>query len=54
MCQKHKISEAKELSRMELYQEKKASVNGCVKVIDPEIIVERASEGQQQLSMELG
>ena len=30
---------------MELYQEKKASVNGCVKVIDPEIILERASEG---------
>ena len=39
---------------MELYQEKKASVNGCVKVIDPKIIVERASEGLLQLSMELG
>mgnify|MGYP003588479936 FL=1 len=39
---------------MELYQEKKARVNGCVKVIDPEIIVERASEGLLQLSMELG
>ncbi len=39
---------------MELYQEKKASVNGCIKAIDPEIIVERASDGLLQLSMELG
>lgn len=39
---------------MKLYQEKKASVNDCVELIDSKVIVQRASEGLLQLSMELG